>query len=71
MVSYEYEFERMELTAGGYSLFGGVGIHLEGHQEVILRRGREGWRYVGYIPTEFTSNGGTKAIELIFEREAD
>ena len=71
MVSYEYEFERMELTAGGYSLFGGVGIHLEGHREVILRRGREGWRYVGYIPTEFTGNGGTKTIELIFEREAD
>ena len=37
MPSYEYEFERLELSAGGYSLFGGVGIQLEGHQERICQ----------------------------------
>lgn len=41
------------------------------HREIIDQYAAQGWRYVGYIPTQFTSNGGTKAIELIFEREAD
>ena len=35
MAHYEYEFEVLALSAGGYSLFGGVGIRTEGHQEVI------------------------------------
>ena len=65
---YEYEFERMELTAGGYSLFGGVGIHLEGHQEVILRRGREGWRYAGFLPVEMRASGQIDQVDLVFER---
>ena len=41
------------------------------HRDIINEYAAQGWRYVGYIPTQFTSNGGTKAIELIFEREAD
>lgn len=68
MTHYEYEFERLELTAGGYSLFGGVGIHLEGHQEQICRRGRAGWRYVGFLPVEQRATGHIEAVELIFER---
>ena len=51
MADYEYEFERLELNAGSYSLFGGVGIHADGHREIIGRRAQEGWRYVGFIPT--------------------
>ena len=70
MVSYEYEFERMELTAGGYSLFGGVGNHLEGHREVILRRGRDGWRYVGFLPTAQRATGHVETVDLVFERPA-
>ncbi|MBQ5799990.1 MAG: DUF4177 domain-containing protein, partial [Oscillospiraceae bacterium] len=30
-----------------------------------------GWRYVGYIPTNFTGNGGTKELDLIFERPVE
>lgn len=50
MAHYEYEFEVLALSAGGYSLFGGVGIRTEGHQEVIRSRAAAGWRYVGYRP---------------------
>ena len=31
----------------------------------------QGWRYVGYIPTRFSGEGGSKEIDLIFEREAE
>lgn len=68
MPGYEYEFERLELSASGYSLFGGVGIQLEGHQERICRRGREGWRYAGFLPVEQRATGHIEAVELIFER---
>lgn len=69
MARYEYEFETLELSAGGYSLFGGVGIRTEGHQEIICRWAREGWRYVGYLPTVQRATGHMESVELIFERE--
>ena len=37
-----YEFETVECSASGYSLFGGVGLAMEGYQDIIRRRGREG-----------------------------
>ena len=40
----EYEFETVQCDYGaGYSLFGGVGLETDGHREIILRRGPEGW----------------------------
>ena len=30
---------------------------------------RDGWRYVGHVPLSFTTNGGIKSMDLIFERE--
>lgn len=41
------------------------------HREIIDRRAAEGWRYVGCIPTQFSGEGGTKEIDLIFEKESD
>ena len=69
MNKLEYDFETLELSAGGYSLFGGVGIQLEGHREVILRRAQEGWRYAGWLPLQQRATGHVETIELIFCRE--
>ncbi len=41
------------------------------HRELIDREARDGWRYVGFVPTDFTRLGGIKAVDLIFEREAE
>ena len=71
MADYEYEFERLELNAGSYSLFGGVGIHADGHREIIGRRAQEGWRYVGWLPTEHRATGHMEEIELVFERRKE
>ena len=38
------------------------------HREIIDRYAAAGWRYVGYIPTKFSGEGGSKEIDLIFER---
>ena len=69
MAKYEYEFQALKLSAEGYSFFGGVGIALDGHREVILRRAAEGWRYVGYLPTLQRGTGHIEEIELVFERQ--
>ena len=61
-----YEFQYVELyTGGGFWIDNGSGAH----REVIDREARDGWRYVGYVPLSFTSNGGIKSMDLIFERE--
>ena len=50
-----YEYQYVELyTGGGFWIDNGTGAH----REVIDREAREGWRYVGYVPLSFTSNGG-------------
>ena len=63
---YRYEYVPL-YTGGGFWLNNSDSQH----REIIDRYAAAGWRYVGYIPTEFTGNGGTKSIELIFEREGD
>ena len=62
-----YEYQYVELyTGGGFWIDNGTGAH----REVIDREAREGWRYVAYVPLSFTSNGGIKSMDLIFERES-
>ena len=63
-----YRYEYVPLFTGGGFFANNSDCQ---HREIIDQYAAQGWRYVGYIPTQFTSNGGTKAIELIFERKAD
>lgn len=66
----QYEFERITTDYGtGYSLFGGVKVGTEGHQEIILRRASEGWRYVGFIPVSQRGTGHIEEMDLVFEKD--
>lgn len=58
----EYEFERISVNKGVF-----VGKSLN-HQEAILRRAADGWRYAGWVPAS-QYNGFIQMIDLIFERE--
>jgi hypothetical protein len=61
-----YEYQYIEIhTGGGFWIDNGSG----GHREVIDREARDGWRYVGYVPLTFSSRGGIKSMDLVFERE--
>lgn len=64
-----YEFETVRAEAEGYSFFGGIGLETEQHRECIVRRGAEGWRYVGCIPARQRAGGFIESWDLIFERE--
>lgn len=58
----EYEFERVSACKGVF-----VGKSLD-HQEIIRRRGAEGWRFCGYVPAAQAS-GFITQMDLVFERE--
>ena len=60
---YEYDYVTIR-TGGGFWMDNSTC----GHRNIIDKRAAEGWRFVGCVPTEFTSNGGTKALDLVFER---
>ncbi|QNL43790.1 DUF4177 domain-containing protein [Oscillibacter hominis] len=63
-----YEYQYIELHVGG-------GFWIDNsqcaHRDLIEEQAKAGWRYVGYIPSCFTGNGGIKDIDLIFERRVD
>lgn len=62
-----YQYEYVTLYVGG-------GFWLNNsqceHRDIINEYAQKGWRYVGYIPTQFSGEGGTKELDLIFERDA-
>ncbi len=70
-MNYQYEFFRLETEASGYSMLGGVGIVLSGHQEIIRARAAEGWRYCGCIPVRQRAEGYTTQVDLVFEKPED
>ena len=70
MLEYEFEEINCDDGGGGYSLFGGIGWETLAHQEAILRRAAEGWRYVGVIPASQRAGGFIETVDLVFERPA-
>ena len=63
-----YEYKYVTLYVGGGFWINNAECE---HRSVIDEHAAQGWRYVGYIPTHFTSNGASKEIDLIFERTAE
>jgi len=60
---YEYKYVHLQ-TGGAYFRDN----QFAAHRSIIDEAASEGWRYVGFIPKEFTSQGGIYSIDLIFER---
>lgn len=60
-----YEYKYVTLYVGGGFWMNNSDCE---HRRIIDEHGEQGWRYMGYIPTKFSGEGGTKEIDLIFER---
>ena len=63
---YEYEYVNIR-TGGGFFLDNSDAAH----RGIIDQHAKDGWRFVTAVPTQFTSYGGTKAFDLVFEREIE
>lgn len=61
---YQYRYETL-YTGGGFWIDNASNEH----RDIIDRYAAEGWRYVGFVPSRFSSQGGMKEIELVFEKE--
>ena len=63
---YRYEYESIDVGGGFW-----IDNSSCEHRDIIDQYAAQGWRYVGYIPTRFSGEGGTKEVDLIFERQED
>ncbi|MEO3137330.1 DUF4177 domain-containing protein [Ruminococcus bicirculans (ex Wegman et al. 2014)] len=52
-----------------YTAKGVVFLCTDKHKEVINSYAENGYRYVGFIPTEIDAKGCMRKIDLIFEKE--
>lgn len=60
----KYEYLEIDYTAKGV-----VFLCTDKHKEVINSYAENGYRYVGFIPTEIDAKGCMRKIDLIFEKE--
>lgn len=58
---YQYKYVSTELK-------GSVVDVCRVHREIIDKKAQEGWRYAGFVPTEFFGDR-IRTVDLIFERE--
>ena len=67
---YRYEYESVTVELAGWGPFGGNDYCMTAdHRKIIEERARNGWRYVGYIPTRQRGTGHIQELDLIFEKE--
>jgi hypothetical protein len=67
---YQYEYETVTFDINGWGLGSGNLYSIsEDYRAIIEKRARNGWRYVGYIPTKQRGTGHTEEIDLIFEKQ--
>ncbi|MCL2169171.1 MAG: DUF4177 domain-containing protein [Defluviitaleaceae bacterium] len=59
---YNYKFIEVKAKTGF------VGNTIAEHRELIEKAARQGYRYVGYVPTKLTGHGMIKVIDLVFEK---
>lgn len=65
---YTYEYERIRIYTGRVQ-WANSKSETTGYREIINRRSKAGWRYVGFLPTTQLASGFTLEMDLIFEKE--
>ena len=66
---YRYEYETVTCQLDGWGLGGGNVYSVGNYRDMINERAKNGWRYVGYIPTAQRGTGHVEEMDLIFEKE--
>ena len=66
---YKYEYEKVVCELGGWGVFSGNVYNIEDYRTIIEERAKNGWRYVGFIPTKQRGTGHIQEMDLIFEKK--
>lgn len=54
---YKYEYEKVICELRGWGVFSGNVYSIEEYKTIIEERSKNGWRYVGFIPTKQRGTG--------------
>ena len=65
---FKYEYETVNCSMDGWGVFSGNVYTIEDYRSVIDAKAKEGWRYVGYVPTKQKGTGHVEELDLIFEK---
>ena len=68
---YVYEFERVSSQLSGWGFGSGNKYGSGDYREIIARRAREGWRYVGFLPAVQRGTGHIQEMDQVFEKEKE
>ncbi len=66
---FKYSYEKIECKFNGWGAFAGNSYGINDYQEIIDKKGSEGWRYAGFIPTVQRGTGHIEEMVLVFEKE--
>ena len=67
---YTYEYETVSVGFDGWGPLSGNDYSLTSdYRDIIATRAKNGWRYVGYLPTRQRGTGHVQELDLIFEKE--
>ena len=67
---YTYEYETVSVGFDGWGpLSGNDYSFTSDYRGIIATRAKNGWRYVGYLPTRQRGTGHVQELDLIFEKE--
>lgn len=66
---YKYACIKVRCGFNGVGLFNGNIYEIDDYKQVLAQKAKEGWRYVGFIPTKQRGTGHIQEMDLIFEKE--
>ena len=66
---YKYNFIKIECKLNGWGLMSGNVYNIEECQKIINDKAKDGWRYLGFIPTKQRGTGYIQELDSIFEKE--
>lgn len=65
-----YDYVRVYNDLSGYGMLAGTKYKAnEKYKQIIDEKGKDGWRYVGFIPTVQRGTGHIEEMDLVFEKE--
>ena len=71
MKQYIHSYETVTCSLAGWGAFNGNAWETGNYRAIIQRKAKDGWRYVGFIPTSQRGTGHIEEMDLIFEKEAE
>ena len=66
---YQYEYETVSADFDAWGFGAGNLYSIENYRAVIDKRAKDGWRYVGCIPTKQRATGLVEELDLVFEKQ--